>query len=212
MSEEIEYEIKNEVAVAEVANEVAAESAVLSIPDMSSMPGDINNNSSDNNSSENEIYSERGRKLDGKIFRKLSDEEMQEIASRTKRSVEHLKYLRPFKAGVSANPGGLPRKKKLHHYLAELPQKQLKNIIEGLADKAESGKMEAIKILLNQSRKDGANLNAEPIENEVVLKTDNDIVKASELIINNAIAGLITPAEAAKLMSILTSHKKLISK
>lgn len=142
----------------------------------------------------------------------FTPERKAEIAARTGVNPKILDNLqgKVWEKGKSPNPGGLPRKKGLKQLFKEIPETDVKLVLQQLSAKAKGGKVDAMALFLKHMPKGGESLSKEPIEVNVKLDNAEDIKKASELIINNMISGAITAGEASSMISILKEHGKIL--
>ncbi|MCB1114173.1 MAG: hypothetical protein KDK62_05390 [Chlamydiia bacterium] len=115
-----------------------------------------------------------------------------------------------FRKGVSGNPNGRPKGSKNKSTLAaeQFLEASLVGICQRIEDEALDGNMQAAKMILERfvpPRKD------RPIQLDIpVIKTYQDILTASQLILSAVFKGEISPSEGESLSRAIESYSKAL--
>lgn len=120
------------------------------------------------------------------------------------------KQLTPFKPGQSGNPAGRPKgaRNKTTMAIEALLEGEAEELTRKAIDMAKDGDGPALRMCLDRlapPRKDS------PVCFDLPpIKTVADAVDASSALLSAVAGGDVTPDEAARIMTLLTSHKVLV--
>lgn len=120
------------------------------------------------------------------------------------------KQLTPFKPGKSGNPAGRPKgaRNKTTMAIEALLEGEAEELTRKAIEMAKGGDGPALRMCLDRlapPRKDA------PVCFELPpIKTVADAVEASSALLSAVAGGDVTPDEAARIMTLLTSHKVLV--
>ena len=120
------------------------------------------------------------------------------------------KQLTPFKPGKSGNPSGRPKgaRNKTTMAIEALLEGEAEDLTRKAIEMAKGGDGPALRMCLDRlapPRKDS------PVRFDLpLIKSVADAVEASSALLSAVAGGDVTPDEAARIMSLLTSHKVLV--